>query len=146
MRIAGFWGAFIALGLWVIASAALGQNQAREYFDRVDITVEVDKSGNLKIREELDYVKPRGARKRGIFKELPLRVKDGAVTYEKAYRLTLATRNGQAEPVTRQGGNGTLVWRLGRADVFLNEGVQRYVLEYETKDWLVRYDDLDELR
>ena len=143
MRISGVWTLLISLCLWAWGSA---QAQTSEYIARADITVHIDKAGDLKIREELDYVKPRGEPKRGIFRELPTKVREGNVTHRKAYTLILATRNGQTETVTRQTNNGTMLWRLGRADVFLKEGVQRYVLEYGSEDWLIRYDDLDELR
>ena len=146
MRAARFWTLLIALCFWILGSTATAQSQRGEYIARADITVRIDKAGDLKIREELDYVKPRGVTKRGIFKELPTKVREGNVTYRKAYTLTLATRNGQRESVSRQSNDGTALWRLGRADVFLEDGVQRYVLEYSSKDWLIRYDDLDELR
>ncbi len=132
-----------ALGYGFAASA---QNITEEYIARADITVTFAKDGSLKIREELDYVKPRGMQKRGIFRELPGKVREGAITHRKNYRLTLATRNGAPESVTNMGNDGTFVWRLGRADVFLGEGIQKYVLEYESDDWVIRYDDLDEVR
>ena len=141
MSAAKFWTLFIAICLWVLGSTATAQSQRGEYIARADITVRIDKAGDLKIREELDYVKPRGVTKRGIFKELPTKVREGNVTYSKAYTLTLATRNAQPENVTKQSNDGTILWRLGRADVFLQDGVQRYVLEYGSKDWLIRYDD-----
>ena len=130
MRRGSFFGIALAICLWVLGSTASAQNITEEYIARADITVRFDKDGSLKIREELDYVKPRGITKRGIFRELPTKVREGAITYRKDYRLTLATRNGQPESVTPMSDSGTLIWRLGRADVFLPEGVQRYVLEY----------------
>ena len=140
----------LGLALWCCAALAHAQSgigqDGSERFERADITIRVAKDGSLSFREELDYVKPRGVTKRGIFRELPSKVREGAITHKKQYKLTLATRNGQRENVTHMGDSGTTIWRLGSASVFLEEGVQRYVLEYNSDDWIVRYDDLDEIR
>jgi hypothetical protein len=69
-----------------------------------------------------------------------------APSYRKDFRLLSVTRNGRPEAVTHLSDSGTIIWRLGNANVFLPEGVQRYVLEYESDDWIYRYDDLDEIR
>lgn len=145
MRMNALFGAVLALLIWTLSHAAFGQISSDEYIDRADITVRFDKDGSLSIREEIDYLKPRGVTKRGIFRELPTRVKEGDVTYNKSYDLTLATRNGVRETVTNQSNSGTIVWRLGRSDVFLEDGIQKYVLEYNSDDWVFRYDDLDEV-
>jgi len=144
--IGAFLTVFLVLIIWVFSSPAFGQLSGSEYIARADITVRFDKDGSVRIREELDYVKPRGVAKRGIFRELPAKVREGAISTRRNYRLTLATRNGVKETVARQSNNGTFVWRLGRADVFLEDGVQKYVLEYNSDDWIFRYDDLDEVR
>ena len=151
MRAKNLIAAVFAILIWAISAAAFGpasaqtanQISGQEYFDRVDVTVRFDKDGSLSVREELDYVKPRGERKRGIFRELPVRVKEGDIEYDRKYNLTSVTRNGNRETVNTQTGNGTLLWRLGRSDVFLEEGIQKYVLEYNSDDWVFRYDDLD---
>ena len=146
MRRTAILGVIYTLLIWVLSSPAFGQLTSSEHIARADITIRVEKDGSLRIREELDYVKPRGVTKRGIFRELPIKVKEGDITTEKTFNLTLATRNGKKETVTRQSNPGTLVWRLGRADVFLKDGVQKYVLEYNSNDWIFRYNDLDEVR
>ena len=74
MRISGVWTLLISLCLW---AWGIAQAQTSEYIARADITVHIDKAGDLKIREELDYVKPRGEPKRGIFRELPTKVREG---------------------------------------------------------------------
>lgn len=132
--------------LWCCAGFAQAQDSLQERFERADITVTVAKDGSVTIREELDYYKPRGLQKRGIFVELPTKVREGAITHKKSFRLTLATRNGNRENVTYMSNPGTVVWRLGEASVFLEDGLQRYVIEYTSKDWLFYYDDLDEIR
>jgi len=91
MRVKGFWFALISACLWLFASTASAQNFNGEHIARADITVRFDKDGSLKIREELDYVKPAGLTKRGIFKELPGKVREGAITYRKDYRMSLMT-------------------------------------------------------
>ena len=146
MRRGFILGALIACLIFLFSGAAFGQVSGSEHIVRADITVRFDKDGSVSIREELDYVKPRGVAKRGIFRELPLKVKEGDITTEKKFNLTLATRNGKKETVTRQSNPGTLVWRLGRANILLEDGVQKYVLEYNSDDWVVRFDDLDEVR
>jgi len=147
MRLNALIGALLTVFIWLLSSAAFGQLAGSEHIARADITVRFDKDGSLSIREELDYVKPRGVSTRGIFRELPGVVREGAITTRRNYTLTLATRNGAKENVTQQSNNGTLLWRLGQANVFLNEGVQKYVLEYKSSDdWIYRFEDLDEIR
>ena len=119
MRAFRFCTLLITLCLWALGSTATAQSPRGEYISQADITVRIDKAGNLEIREEIDYVKPRGVIKRGIFRELPTKVREGKVTYNKAYNLSLATRNGQPETVTQQSKDGAIVWRLGRADCLL---------------------------
>ena len=147
MKFKAVIGAILALLIWSLSHAAYGQLASSEHISRADITVRFDKDGSLSIREELDYVKPRGITKRGIFRELPSKVREGAITTRRDFRLTLATRNGAPETVTPQSDSGTIIWRLGRADILLNEGVQKYALEYKSlDDWIFRDDDLDEIR
>lgn len=70
----------IVFGVWVFSSAAFAQNTPNGVMARAEITVRFDKDGSVKIREELDYVKPRGLPTRGIFRELQTKVRDGNVT------------------------------------------------------------------
>ena len=147
MRRTAILGVIYTLLIWVLTSPAFGQFTGSEHIVRADITVRFDKDGSLRIREELDYIKPRGVTKQGIFRELPGVVREGAITTKRSFNLTLATRNGAKETVTPQSNSGTILWRLGREDVFLKDGVQKYVLEYNSvNDWIIRYDDLDEVR
>lgn len=137
----------LALFFGAFSSVSWAQDTTREHYARADITVTFAKDGSVKVREELDYVKARGVTTRGIFRELPTKVREGAITHRKNFKLTLATRNGEREAVTNMSDSGTIIWRLGRSNVLLNEGVQKYVLEYETNDdWIYRYADLDEIR
>lgn len=85
MRMRVLIGALLTLFIWVFSHAAFGQSANQEYIDRADITVRFDKDGSLSIREELDYVKPRGVSKRGIFRELPTRVKEGEIEIGRAH-------------------------------------------------------------
>ena len=79
MRRGFILGALIACLIFLFSGAAFGQVSGSEHIVRADITVRFDKDGSVSIREALDYVKPRGVAKRGIFRELPLKVKEGDI-------------------------------------------------------------------
>ena len=146
MSLRAFFGWCLALIIWLSATLSHAQNPRSEYIDRMDVTVTVLKDGSIKIREEIDYYKPPNLSKRGIFRELPRTVLDGNIKVVKPYNLTLATRNGRVETVRTTKDTSIVQWRLGQASVFLEDGLHRYVLEYESDDWIVRSSDFDEIR
>ncbi len=137
---------FFAIGLWLALSlSGSAQDKVYEHITRMDVTVEVLKDGGVKVREEIDYFKPAGMRKRGIFRDLPLYVREGAVKRKLRYTLTRAERNGERENTFVSEDRNALRIRMGRESVFLQDGLQRYVIEYTLDEAVWRFDDLDEI-
>lgn len=134
----GLLGLILSL-VW--ASLALGQERITNF----DIDIAVERSGDIVITETIDLISTGDEIRRGIFRELPVRYTFMGVAQSRDYELLRIERDGRAEPVTASRNGNALVWRIGRADVFLDPGPHQYVIRYRVENAVRRHGDRDEL-
>ena len=146
MKVRTLFGWCLTVMVWLTANLSHAQSNTEEHISRMDVTISTLKDGSIRIREEIDYYKPPNLPKRGIFREIPRTVLEGSIKVVKPFELKSVTRNGQIETVHTTKDSRIIQWRLGKSSVFLEDGLHRYVLEYESDDWIVRGEDIDEIR
>lgn len=119
----------------------------------LDYRVEVDlRDGNRMVVTEEITVRALGQRiQRGIYREFPTSFPRfiGLGRIEAPFEVREVRRDGSPEPwsLERFGGSwgrGGVRVRIGDAAVYLDEGIHRYALTYETARWISHLDEADE--
>lgn len=118
---------------------------AQERITNYDVDIQVETSGDIVITETIDVVSEGDQIRRGIFRELPMRYTFMGVTQDYDYDLIDVTRDGKPDAVTRLSQGNAITWRIGRAEVFLDNGPHQYVIRYRVGDAVRRQDGRDEL-
>jgi uncharacterized membrane protein len=114
--------------LWV--TGALATERITD-FD-VEIIVEVE--GDIIVTERIAVISEGYEIKRGIFRELPRYYEYEGVSLRYDYDLISITRDGREENYTRLSEGNAIVWRIGNADVFLEDGPHVYEIKYRVGD------------
>lgn len=101
-----------------------------EKITNYDVTVQINKNGTLTVNEVIDY-EFDGAAKHGIYKDVPLRSKKNGVDIYKSYiKMNSIKRNGLSEEYSTKNFNEGVRYRVGSADRFVENGVNRYEFNY----------------
>ena len=114
---------------------------AQERITNFDITLDAQKDGSLVITETIDVISEGAQIKRGIFRELPRYYTFRGVKQENNYKIISIRRDGQREDFNVSVGGNGVTWRIGDANVFLNNGPHRYEIKYEIDEWVLRHRD-----
>ena len=129
-------GLILTLMAFVTSSAA-----AQERITNFDVTVDAQTDGSLIITETIDVISNGTQIKHGIFRELPRYYDFMGVEQENNYKIISIRRDGQREDFkVSVAGNG-VTWRIGNANVFLDNGPHRYEIKYEIDEWVLRHRD-----
>ena len=144
--------ALLLLGLWVAAAAV--PTRADERILSWHSQIVVERSGDLVVTETI-RVRAEGDRiKRGIYRDIPLLLKDRfqqlrkllALPLAKPFEVVSVKRDGNKENYrTERIGEGAIRIRIGRADVFLKPGSYTYEVKYRTGRQLSIEEDRDVL-
>ncbi|HVF19990.1 MAG TPA: DUF2207 domain-containing protein, partial [Mycobacteriales bacterium] len=116
-----------------------------EHIARYDVVLDVQASGTLRVTETIDYDFGPDER-HGIFRNIPVRFEhDG--TYDRVYPIDdVLVSGGRGTPtdtdVSTSGGVKTL--KIGDPDKTIS-GRHRYVIRYDVRGAINRFDDHDEL-
>ena len=101
-----------------------------EKITNYDVTVQINKNGTLTVNEVIDY-EFDGAAKHGIYRDIPLRSKKNGVDIYKSYiKMNSIKRNGLSEEYSTKNFNEGVRYRVGSADRFVENGVNRYEFNY----------------
>lgn len=133
-------GLFALLLTLIWAGLALAQERITNF----DVDILVETSGDIEITETIRVVSEGDQIKRGIFRELPARYKFMGVTLDYDYELIEITRDGRRENVTRIENGNALTWRIGNANIFLENGPHTYSIRYRVRDPIRRHRDTDD--
>jgi uncharacterized membrane protein YgcG len=119
--------------------------KAEERITDFDVTLRVEKDGDILVREEIAVVSEGNAIQRGIFRDLPrFYLKDGRrLPYR--YDINTVLRDGVKEPYAIETEGNAYRVRIGDADVFLANGPHAYVIDYEVKNQVRYFDGYDEI-
>lgn len=118
---------------------------AEERIDRFDVTIEVQKNGDV-IVTELIAVTSEGAQiRRGIFRDLPRYFESKGARLSYGYNVLDVKRNGRAEPyATETDGNAYRI-RIGDTDVFIEHGAHTYEIRYRVRNQIRYFSGYDEI-
>ena len=101
-----------------------------EKITNYDVTVQINKNGTLTVNEVIDYEFDDAA-KHGIYRDIPLRSKKNGVDIYKSYiKMNSIKRNGLSEEYSTKNFNEGVGYRVGSADRFVENGVNRYEFNY----------------
>ena len=101
-----------------------------EKITNYDVTVQINKNGALTVNEVIDYEFDDAA-KHGIYRDIPLRSKKNGVDIHKSYiKMNSIKRNGLSEEYSTKNFNEGVRYRVGSADRFVENGVNRYEFNY----------------
>ena len=101
-----------------------------EKITNYDVTVQINKNGTLTVNEVIDYEFDDAA-KHGIYRDIPLRSKKNGVDIHKSYiKMNSIKRNGISEEYSTKLFDEGIRYRVGSADRFVENGVNRYEFNY----------------
>ena len=108
------------------AGVSLGTEVIKNY----DIDIQINKDGTLLINEELVYYTP-SASKHGIFRDIPTNFRGKLGTNDsRLIKMNYIKRDGSAENYTETIFPDGVRYRVGSADYFINQGENKYTLNY----------------
>jgi len=126
--------------------------QEREEILSYDVVVEVMDHNRLVVTEEIAVRALGDQIQRGIYRDFPTSFprSSGLGRIEAPFEVLEVTRNGSTEPYNLEriggpGGRGGVRIRIGDADRFLDPGVHRYRIRYESWRWIDFGEDADRL-
>ena len=132
-----FAGVFAAL----FAMAA----SAQERIDRFDVTIEVQKDGDIVVTERLAIIAEGEQIRRGIFRDLPRYFESEGAKLSYGYDVVSVTRDGRSEPYEMETEDSAYRIRIGDAHVFLEPGAHAYEIRYRVRNQVRYFDNYDEV-
>ena len=117
---------FVFFTLFFLNTKSLIAEKITDY----DVTVQINKNGTLTVNEVIDYEFDDAA-KHGIYRDIPLRSKKNGMDIYKSYiKMNSIKRNGLSEEYSTKNFNEGVRYRVGSADKFVENGVNRYEFNY----------------
>lgn len=117
---------------------------AQERITHYDVKIEVETSGGLTITETIDVISEGREIRRGIFREMPRYYEFMGVKLENDYDLLYVKRDGKGDNLSSSKEGNAVKWRIGNANVFLDNGPHRYEIKYRINEQVRRHrDDAD---
>ena len=117
---------FVFFTLFFLNTKSLIAEKITDY----NVTVQINKNGTLTVNEVIDYEFDDAA-KHGIYRDIPLRSKKNGVDIHKSYiKMNSIKRNGLSEEYSTKNFNEGVRYRVGSADRFVENGVNRYEFNY----------------
>ena len=117
---------FVFFTLFFLSAKSLIAEKIKNY----EVTVQMNKNGTLTVNEVIDY-EFDGVAKHGIYRDIPLRSKKNGVDIYKSYiKMNSVKRNGISEEYSTKLFDEGIRYRVGSADRFVENGVNRYEFNY----------------
>ena len=117
---------FVFFTLFFLNTKSLIAEKITDY----NVTVQINKNGTLTVNEVIDYEFDDAA-KHGIYRDIPLRSKkNGADIYKSYIKMNSIKRNGLSEEYSTKNFNEGVRYRVGSADRFVENGVNKYEFNY----------------
>lgn len=134
-------GFILAFALLLAAPFASADQRIANFVS--DATISTDAS--VTVRETIAYEFRNEGQKRGIFRDFPTRYRDDSgFNFNVGFEVLSVKRDGQDEPYSIESiSNGKRI-KIGKADIFLEEGQHIYEITYRTTRQLGFFDGFDE--
>ncbi len=123
------------------ATAAIAAEQINSY----DVKIVVEQDGDILVTETIDLTSEGNQIRRGIFRDLPRLYEQDGVNLPFRYDIKQIRRNDNKEPYDVSRVGNAVRWRIGDADVFLDNGRHVYEIEYAVKNQIRYFQSHDEL-
>ncbi len=118
---------------------------AEERIDRFDVTIDVQKDGDILVTELITVTSEGAQIRRGIFRDLPRYFENNGARLSYGYAALDVKRNGRAEPYATETDGGAYRIRIGDADVFLEPGPHTYEIRYRVSNQVRYFSSYDEV-
>jgi len=118
---------------------------AEERIDFFDVTIEVQKDGDIVVTERIAVTAEGAQIRRGIFRDLPRYFESDGARLAYGYDVIGVKRDGLAEPYATETEDNAYRIRIGDADVFLEPGPHAYEIRYRVRNqirYFVSYDEV----
>ena len=121
---------------WGTTALAQEVDLSGEHISQFDVQLELLKSGDVKVIENITIVDGPGQNRRGIFRDLPAEkyVAEFDVTDDIQYDMKSILRDGNPEPYQENRIRSAWQWRIGDADIYLPNGQHNYQLIYTVEN------------
>jgi uncharacterized membrane protein len=137
---------FIVLIVVLLTNSLFGQEDI--YTERIlhySSEIYVNKNSTIRVKEKIKVYALGQNILRGIYRELPTSYKYKGGNVHVDFKLNSVKRNGIPEPFhTESASNGVRIY-AGEKDVFIENGVHEYELNYTVGHVLGYFEDFDEL-
>jgi len=130
---------------FLFASFLFTSAWAQERITNYDVQIEVETNGGLIVTETVDVISEGQEIRRGIFREMPRYYEFMGVRLENKYNLLSVKRDGQSENYSIRTDGNAVTWRIGNANIFLENGPHRYEIKYRINEQVRRHGDKDEV-
>jgi uncharacterized membrane protein YgcG len=118
---------------------------AEERIDRFDVTIDVQKDGDILVTELIAVTAEGSQIRRGIFRDLPRYFENNGARLSYGYNVLGVKRNGRSEPYATETDGGAYRIRIGDADVFLESGPHTYEIRYRLRNQVRYFSGYDEV-
>jgi hypothetical protein len=132
---------FLALFAALFAMSA----SAEERIDRFDVTIEVQKDGDIIVTERIAVTAEGNVIRRGIFRDLFRYYESDGARLAYGYDVIGVTRDGRSEPYETETDGNAFRIRIGDADVFIEPGPHAYEIRYRVRNQVRYFDGHDEV-
>ena len=118
---------------------------AAEQINEFDVDITVLKNGDIIVSETINVTSEGAQIRRGIFRDLPRTYKKNGADLPYSYDVKKVERDGRREPYAIERVGNAFRIRIGDADIFLDNGVHEYQIEYSVKNQVRYFDGYDEV-
>jgi uncharacterized membrane protein YgcG len=134
-----------ALVLALFAAAFLQTAEAVEQINRFDVSIDVERDGDIVVAETIDVTSEGNRIRRGIFRDLPRYYMSDGDRLPFGYDVLSVRRDGKKEPYEISSVDNATRILIGDADVLLNDGAHVYEIRYRVKNQVRYFENHDEL-
>lgn len=126
--------------------AVISSAEAQESIRHYDVAIEIQRNGELRIKESIKVNVVGVKIKRGIFRDFPTEYQDRFRNYVRAgFKLERVTRDGKNDKFALESLTNGVRIRIGRADYLLPPGEYVYDIYYTTNRQVGFFEKHDEL-
>lgn len=131
--------------LALIALAFASPALAREQINSFDVSIEVERDGDIVVTETINVTAEGIEIRRGIFRDLPRYYESDRARLAYEYRVLSVERDGRAEPFETETEGAAFRIRIGDEDVLIDHGAHAYAIRYEVTNQIRYFDSYDEI-
>lgn len=118
---------------------------AEERIDRFNVTIDVQKDGDIIVTERIAVTAEGMQIRRGIFRDLPKYYESDGARLSYGYDVLGVQRDNHPEPYSTETDDAAYRIRIGDEDVFLEPGPHAYEIRYRVRNQVRYFADYDEV-